>query len=71
MAGTLSVASTPVLSAKVGVVYSGEVGRSAVYSRYNNGPRALPWGAPVLTGESSVYSFQLLGGNVSAMQIGF
>jgi hypothetical protein len=35
------------------VVYSGEVGRFAVYSRYNNGPRALPWGAPALTGESS------------------
>jgi hypothetical protein len=25
-------------------VYSGEVGRSAVNSRYNNGPRTLPWG---------------------------
>jgi hypothetical protein len=47
------MASTTVLSAKVAVVYSGEVGRSAVYSRYNNGPRALPLGAPALTGESS------------------
>jgi hypothetical protein len=42
MAGTLSMASTAVLLAKVAVIDSGEVGRSAVYSRYNNGPRALP-----------------------------
>jgi hypothetical protein len=40
VAGTLSVASTAVLSTKDAVVY-GEVGRSAMYSRYNNGPRAL------------------------------
>jgi hypothetical protein len=32
------------------VVDSGEVGRSAVYSRYNNGPRTLPWGTPALAG---------------------
>jgi hypothetical protein len=50
------------------VVYSGEVGRPAVYSRYNNGPRALLWGVPALTGESSVYSAYK---EVSAMQIGF
>jgi hypothetical protein len=37
--------------AKVAVVDSVEVGRSAVYSRYNNGPRTLPWGTPTLTGE--------------------
>jgi hypothetical protein len=30
--------------AKFAVVDSGEVGRSAVYSRYNNGPKTLPWG---------------------------
>jgi hypothetical protein len=42
MAGSLSVASTAVSSAKVVVVDSGEVGRSAVYSRYNKGPRT-PW----------------------------
>jgi hypothetical protein len=59
MAGTLSVASTAVLSAKVAVVYSGEVGRSVMNSRYNNGRRALLWGVPALAGESS------------AMQIGF
>jgi hypothetical protein len=33
-----------------------EVGRSAVYGRYNNGPRTLPWGMPTLTGDSYVYS---------------
>jgi hypothetical protein len=35
MAVSLSVASTAISSAKVAVVESGEVGRSAVYSRYN------------------------------------
>jgi hypothetical protein len=34
----------------------GKVGRSAVYSRYINGPKALPWCVPALTGESSAYS---------------
>jgi hypothetical protein len=38
------------------VVDSGEVGRSSVYSRYNNGPRRLPWDTPTLTVESSVHS---------------
>jgi hypothetical protein len=52
MAGSLSIASTAVSSAKVAVVDSDEVGRSAVYSKYNNGPRTLP----ALTGDSSVYS---------------
>jgi hypothetical protein len=33
--------TTAVSSAKVSVVDSGEGGRSAVYSRYNNGPRIL------------------------------
>jgi hypothetical protein len=42
MAGSLSVASTEVSSAKVAVVDSGEAGRSAVCSKYNSGPRALP-----------------------------
>jgi hypothetical protein len=54
MAGSLSV-TTAVSSAKVAVVDSGEVGRSAVYSRYNNGARTLPWGTPALTDVSSVY----------------
>jgi hypothetical protein len=35
---------------------SGEVGRSVVYNRYNNGPRTLPWGTPALTDYSSVHS---------------
>jgi hypothetical protein len=56
MAGSLSVATTTVSSARVAVVDSGEVGRSAVYSRYNNGPRTLPCGTPASTVESSVYS---------------
>jgi hypothetical protein len=56
MAGSLSVASTAVLSSKIAVVNSGEVGRSAVHSRYTNDPRTLPWGMPTLTLESSVYS---------------
>jgi hypothetical protein len=38
------------------VVDSGDLGRYAVYSRYNNGPGTLPCGTPVLTEESSVYS---------------
>jgi hypothetical protein len=38
-----AVAATAVLSAKVAVVDSDEVGRSAVYSRYNNDPRTLPY----------------------------
>jgi hypothetical protein len=46
MAGSLSVASTAVSLAKVAVVDSGEVGRSAVYIRYNNGPRTMPWVCP-------------------------
>jgi hypothetical protein len=64
MAGTLSVATTAVSSAKVAVLDSGEVGSSAVYSRYNNGLRTLPWGTRALTGESSVYSVSTLRGSV-------
>jgi hypothetical protein len=56
MAGSLSMATTAVLSAKVAVVDSGEVGRSAVYGRYNNDPRILPWGTPASTDDSSAYS---------------
>jgi hypothetical protein len=37
MAGSESVAKTTVSSAKVAVVVSGEVGRSAVYRRYRRG----------------------------------
>jgi hypothetical protein len=56
MTGSLSMVTTAVSSAKVAVLDSGEVGRSAVYSRYNNSPRTLPWGTPALTDDSSVYS---------------
>jgi hypothetical protein len=49
------MATTEVLSAKVAVVDSGEVGRPAVYSGYNNS-RTLPWGTPALTDDSCVYS---------------
>jgi hypothetical protein len=50
------MATAAVLSAKVAVVDPDEVGGSAVYSRYNNVPRTLPWGTPALTEESFVYS---------------
>jgi hypothetical protein len=50
------VAMTTVSSAKVAVMESGEVGRSAVYRRYSKGPRMLPWGTPALTGTRSVSS---------------
>jgi hypothetical protein len=53
MAGSLSLVTTAVSSAKAAMVDSGEVSRSAVYSRYNNSPRTLPWGTP---DNSSVYS---------------
>jgi hypothetical protein len=49
------MAPTAVSLTEVVVVDFGEVGKSAVYSRYNNGPRTLPWGTPALTEESSVY----------------
>jgi hypothetical protein len=49
MAGSLSTATTAVSSAKDAVVDSGEVGRSSVYGRYNNGPRTLPWATPAST----------------------
>jgi hypothetical protein len=42
MTGSLSVANTAVSSAKVAVVDSGEIVRSAVYSNYNSGPRTPP-----------------------------
>jgi hypothetical protein len=56
MAGLMSTATTAVSSAEVNVVVCGEVGRPAVYSRYNNGHRTLPWDTPSLTDDSSVYS---------------
>jgi hypothetical protein len=47
------VARTAVLSANVAMVV-GEVGRSAVYMRFSNGPRTLPWGMPVWIGDGVV-----------------
>jgi hypothetical protein len=41
MVGSLSMVSTAALLAKVTVIDSGEVGRSAMYIRCNNGPRTL------------------------------
>jgi hypothetical protein len=38
----MSVARTAVSSVNVAMVVVGEVGRSAVYMRYSNGPRTLP-----------------------------
>jgi hypothetical protein len=40
------VARTDVSSANVAMVVVGKFGRSAVYMRYSNGPRTLPWGTP-------------------------
>jgi hypothetical protein len=57
MAGSLSMASTAVSLAKFAVVDSGEVGRSAAYSRYNNGSMTLPRGTAEMNEESSMYSF--------------
>jgi hypothetical protein len=50
------VAMTAVSSAKVAVLGSGEVGRSAMYRRYSKGPRTLPWGTLALKGVRSVSS---------------
>jgi hypothetical protein len=43
---SLSLANTTVSSTNILVVDSVEVGGSAVYRRYNSGPRTLLWGAP-------------------------
>jgi hypothetical protein len=64
MAGSLPVASTAGSSTNVAVMDSGEFGRSAVYSRYNNDPRTLPLSSAALTEDSFVYSFSTLRGNV-------
>jgi hypothetical protein len=50
------VATTAVSLAKVAVMESGEVGKSAVYWRYSKRPRTLPWGTPALKGVRSVSS---------------
>jgi hypothetical protein len=48
--GSPSEARTTVSSAKVAMVESGEVGMSAVKSRYKSGPRTLPSRRAVVTG---------------------
>jgi hypothetical protein len=45
------VARTAVSSANVAMVVVEEVGRSAVYMRYSNGPRTLPCGTPAWIGD--------------------
>jgi hypothetical protein len=69
MPGSLPVPNTAASSVNVAVVDSVELGRSAVYSRYNSGPRTLPRGTPALT-EFCALIFKLHE-KVSAMQIGF
>jgi hypothetical protein len=68
MAASLSMASTAVSSAKIAVIDSSKVDRSAVYNRYNNGRRTLPWGMPALTEHTCVLSFNHYK-EVSAMEI--
>jgi hypothetical protein len=63
MVGSLSVTTTAVSSAKVC--------RSAVYSRYSNGPKILPWGTSTFMGKSSVCSFSILMRKCLLVQVGF
>jgi hypothetical protein len=59
VAGSLSMVTTAVSLAKAAVVDSGEVDRSAAYSRYNICHRTLPWGTPAFTDDSSVNSVSI------------
>jgi hypothetical protein len=65
------VASPAFSSAKCAMVDSGEVRRSAMYSKYNNGPRPLPWGTPAYFLERVMCTEIQPLKEVSAMQIGF
>jgi hypothetical protein len=56
MHGSLSLITTTVSPAMVAVVDFGEVGSSAMYSRYNNDATTLPWGTLALNVGRSVYS---------------
>jgi hypothetical protein len=71
MAGSLSVVSTTMLLANVAVVDSGEVGRSAMYSRYNIGPRTSALWYTRIDGEELCAFIFNLRKETSAMQIGF
>jgi hypothetical protein len=44
--GSLFVARTAVSPVNVAMGFVGEVGRSAVYTRYNSGPTTLAWSTP-------------------------
>jgi hypothetical protein len=56
MAGSLSEVRMAVSSPKVAVVVDEEDGRSAVYMRYRNGPRTLPWGTPAWIGDRGCWA---------------
>jgi hypothetical protein len=62
MSGSLSVANTAALSANVAVVDAVELGRSSVYSRYNDCPRTLPWFTPAMTVRLEIHLRSELGG---------
>jgi hypothetical protein len=59
MTGSLSVAGTALLSTEFAIVDCCVVGRSSMYSRYNNDPRTLPWGTPSLTEECLLCKWDL------------
>jgi hypothetical protein len=63
------VTSTAISLTNFALVDSGEVDRSAMYSRYNNGPRTLSWGTSANIVESFVYSVSTSKREISAMQI--
>jgi hypothetical protein len=56
VAGSLSDARIVVSSAKVAVVVAGEVVRSAMYMRWRNGPRTLPYGTPAWIGDKGCWA---------------
>jgi hypothetical protein len=65
VAGSLSSARIAVSSVNVAVIVAGEVGRSAVYMRYRNGPRSLPCGTPAWIGDNTTDSGYLQNGRCS------
>jgi hypothetical protein len=64
MVGSLSVATIAMWSAKVAVVVS------AVYSRYSNGLRTLPWGYALVHGEEFCVLIFFVNEEVSSVQVG-
>jgi hypothetical protein len=67
MVGSLLMATTAVLSAKVAVIVSSEVGRSAMHRRNGN----CPMGYANFRGEEFYVLFFDLNEVVSAVQVGF